>query len=40
MREVEPMPDDAQNPVPSENAPAGDDADAELFFELLAEQRY
>ena len=33
------MPNDDTSPVPGA-APTGEDADTELFYELLAEQRY
>ena len=34
------MPNDESTTVPSGSTSTGEDADTELFFELLAEQRY
>lgn len=34
------MPDDEKTSVPSGSTSAGEDTETELFYELLAEQRY
>jgi len=34
------MPNDESTPIPAADTSTGDDAEAELFYELLAEQRY